>query len=282
VSDPPVTGFDLCRAAMAAPGVTAPERSVLMVLAIMADGRDATCYPPINGDTGLTAKTCLSERAVQRAIQQLVRLGHISRRQLRHGVIYTVHPQLTPATLTGVGLTGDTGTGDGETPDTQAPRGAPVAPKQPRTTNPKKATPSRGTRAGSRKAEFHRMPPDWKPQRFGDGSEARKVVDTRGQAWAKGQLEEFRAWAANAEDKDGAGRKLDWQQAFAKWINSADRKDRGNGRAENRRSGSSGGVEDGFSAAIREAREAVQAGGRQAGDDGGVQGLIGMGQVATN
>lgn len=123
------TGFDLCRAAMTAPGVTAPERSVLMVLAIMAN-TDAQCWPPINDSEtapGLTSRCVLSERAVQRAVQQLVKLGHISRRQLRHGVVYTVHPKadaVTPATQTGVSETPDTPTPDSQplTPATQAPK----------------------------------------------------------------------------------------------------------------------------------------------------------------
>ena len=223
-----VTGFDLCRAAMAAPGITAPERSVLMVLAIMAN-TDAKCWPPINDSeegAGLTTRCVLSERAVQRAIKRLVDLGHIARKQQRHGVIYTVHPKLTPATGTGDGETPDTGT-----PDAQALRPGCEAPKLPRTTIPKKATPSRVKRAKSRKADFHRIPDDWKPSRFGDGSGAREVVDRRGQPWAKIQLEDFRAWAANAEDKDGKGRKLDWQQAFAKWINEQDKKEGSNGRS---------------------------------------------------
>jgi hypothetical protein len=114
-----LTGFELCRAAIAVDDITATEQSVLLVLAIMADKDDATCFPPVTGPTGLTAKTKLSERAVQRAIQRLVHLGHISRRQLRNGCIYTVHPA------------------------TQAPRPATVAPKLPVTTNsPSKATPS--------------------------------------------------------------------------------------------------------------------------------------------
>lgn len=129
-------GFDLCRAAMAAPGVTAPERSVLMVLAIMANA-EAKCWPPINDSedgAGLTSRCVLSERAVQRAIQQLVKLGYISRRQLRHGVIYTVHPvvELTPVTGTGVSETA---------------RPATQTPKKPKTTTSPASPPKKTRRA---------------------------------------------------------------------------------------------------------------------------------------
>lgn len=160
-----LTGFDLCRAAMAVTGISAPEKSVLMVLAIMADREDATCFPPINGDTGLTAKTCLSERAVQRAIQRLKDLGHISRRQLRHGCIYTVHP--LPEALTPVTQTGVTETPDRLTPVSEASRPVSVAPKQPVTTTSTKATPSPKKRVAS--PAF--VPPSDIPEAEWDGYE---------------------------------------------------------------------------------------------------------------
>jgi hypothetical protein len=151
-----LTGFDLVRAAIAVVDITAPEQSVLTVLAIMAN-EDAQCWPPINGPTGLTGKTKLSERAVQRAIMRLKYLGHIARRQLRHGCVYTVHPiadDITPATQTGDTLTGVTETGV-----TQAPTPATVAPKQPVTTKPLKASPPKAARASAALDPFPR--PDW-------------------------------------------------------------------------------------------------------------------------
>jgi len=72
-----LTGFDLCRAAMNVEGISAPEQSVLNVLAIMAND-EARCWPGINGPTGLTGKTKLSERSVQRAVQALKDAGHIN------------------------------------------------------------------------------------------------------------------------------------------------------------------------------------------------------------
>jgi hypothetical protein len=218
-----LTGFDLCRAALSVTDITAPEQSVLMVLAIMANDQ-AQCWPAINGAAGLTGKTKLSERAVQRAIQRLKDLGHLTRKQQRHGCVYTVHP-LTPATQTPVPETGDTLTPVRETPVTQAARGDCVAPKQPRTTNTSpEASPPTKSRA-RKAAPAIRLPADWKPARCTEGTVAREVIDRRGQEWARVALESFRAWAANAEDKDGRGRKRDWQAAWGNWIIEQDKRD---------------------------------------------------------
>jgi hypothetical protein len=199
-----LTGFDLCRAAMSAPGVTAPERSVLMVLAIMANG-DAKCWPPINDSeegSGLTTRCVLSERAVQRAIQQLVRLGHITRRQLRHGVIYTVHPvsELTPATQTGVSKTGVTGTGVGEavTPATQAP-------KLPKTTIPPKV-------AGKPASAGTLVPLEFTPAVKPDSITGKVMA-----AWPPGveaeQVEHF----IDRHTTQGTI-SLDWQASWRTWV----------------------------------------------------------------
>jgi hypothetical protein len=199
-----ITGFDLCRAAMSAPGVTAPERSVLMVLAIMANG-EAKCWPPINDSedgAGLTTRCVLSERAVQRAIQQLVRLGHISRRQLRHGVIYTVHPaaSLTPVTETGVSETGDTAAGDSE-----ALRPATVAPKLPKTTIPPKV-------AGKHDAAGTLVPLDFTPIVKPDSITGKAMA-----AWPPGleaeQVEHF----IDRHTTQGT-KSLDWQASWRTWV----------------------------------------------------------------
>jgi len=189
---------------MSAPGVTAPERSVLMVLAIMANG-EAKCWPPINDSedgSGLTTRCVLSERAVQRAIQQLVRLGHISRRQLRHGVIYTVHPasELTPATQTGVGETGDTVTGD-----TEAARPATQAPKLPKTTIPPKV-------AGKPDAAGTLVPVDFVPIVKPDSITGKAMA-----AWPPGveaeQVEHF----IDRHTTQGT-KSLDWQASWRTWV----------------------------------------------------------------
>lgn len=213
-----LTGFDLLRAALAVTEISAPEQSVLMVLAIMADRDDATCFPPVTGPTGLTAKTKLSERAVQRAIQSLVALGHISRRQLRHGCIYTVHPRApsTPATVTGDTVTGVSPTGDTVAPATRAARGATVAPKQPRTTISPDADASVEP-APAPKQRARQLPGDWEPEPFPDSSDLAAQVA----AWRPGMLErelsKFRDhWRGNGE------RKVDWQATWRNWVRRAD------------------------------------------------------------
>lgn len=240
-----MTGFDLCRSALAVEGIRAPEQSVLTVLAIMANEK-AQCWPPINGVTGLTGKTKLSERAVQGAIKALEAAGHITRLERRgQGVIYTVHPR--------TGRTPAQGAPPQELPLT--PAGG--APKQPVTTIPKKTTSSRVARAKKKlRLDYHRLASDWKPTRFGDGSAAREVADRRGPVWCKAQLEDFHSWAANAEDKDGKGRKLDWQQAFAKWINEQDKKEPRGGSNRNTGNGTGGKI-DGFTLALRRADAAT-------------------------
>lgn len=123
-----LTGFDLCRAAVAVTDISAPEQSVLMVLAIMANDV-AQCWPPIAGQTGLTSKTKLSERAVQNAVKALAAAGHITRDERRgKGVLYTIHPRTscTPA---------QDAPAQTVRPAGGAPTPAPRAPKQPITTN---------------------------------------------------------------------------------------------------------------------------------------------------
>ncbi|WP_267395549.1 MULTISPECIES: hypothetical protein [unclassified Sphingomonas] len=130
-----VTGFDLCRAALAVSNISAPEQSVLMVLAIMADKR-AQCWPGINGPMGLTAKTKLSERAVQNAVKALTSAGHLTRDERPgKGVLYTVHPRTSCAPAHDAPVQEMRPAGDAPTP-------APPAPKQPRTTTSSKTSSS--------------------------------------------------------------------------------------------------------------------------------------------
>lgn len=88
-----------------------------------------------------------------------------------------------------------------------------------------KATPSSRKRTREPRLQPFRMPADWRPVKFANDSVAREVVDRRGQDWARAALETFRSWAANADDRDGAGRKLDWQQAWVKWVIRQDQDD---------------------------------------------------------
>lgn len=228
----PLTGFDLCRAVMDVQDISGPEASVLLVLALMAND-DAQCWPPMhdNGDAkGLISRCKHSERTIQRAVQRLVDLGHISRRQLRHGVVYTIHPRLdipTPATVAGVRATGDS-----VTPATQAPRGASVAPKQPVTTRPKDADASSGSERGSKGT---RMEHDWVPTKaLPDDVSA--IVD----GWPPGRrtrtLEEFRDhWIARA-GKDAT--KSDWERTWWNRLRAIiDRDEQGERRSRSRQRG---------------------------------------------
>jgi len=106
-----------------------------------------------------------------------------------------------------------------------------------------KATPSSRARTRDPKLKPFRMPEDWRPVRFADDSVAREIVDRRGREWGRRALESFRSWAANADDKDGIGRKLNWQQAWVKWVIKQDSDDgqrSGQRVAGNDRGGSAG------------------------------------------
>lgn len=91
------------------------------------------------------------------------------------------------------------------------------------------ASPPTKARAGKLKAAHVRLPDDWKPIRFADATVAREVIDRRGIEWGRAALESFRNWAANADDKAGIGRKLNWQAAWANWVIEQDRRDGRNG-----------------------------------------------------
>lgn len=117
-----------------------------------------------------------------------------------------------------------------------------------------KASPSprKRARGGARDDRYHRLPADWRPSRFADESMAREIVDRRGRDWARAALESFRLWAANADDKNGIGRKIDWQAAWTSWIIRQDKQD-GNRNEVRRDRGSDARPGDGFAAALRHA-----------------------------
>jgi hypothetical protein len=64
---------------------------------------------------------------------------------------------------------------------------------------------------------WHRLPDGWTPTRSLPAAVQAKV-----DLWPPGALDDelaaMRRWAANAEDKNGKGRKLDWDQAWRNWI----------------------------------------------------------------
>ncbi len=63
---------------------------------------------------------------------------------------------------------------------------------------------------------WHRLPENWLPRALP------LPVQAKVDLWPPGALADelagFRRWAANAEDKNGKGRKLDWDQAWRNWI----------------------------------------------------------------
>lgn len=85
-----------------------------------------------------------------------------------------------------------------------------MPPRPPKEINPIPCV--RDTRARG----WHRLPESWQPRPLPPQVEAK--VDQ----WPPGSLDDelaaFRRWAANAEDKNGKGRKLDWDQAWRNWI----------------------------------------------------------------
>ncbi len=193
-----LTGFDLCRAAMSVVGISAPEQSVLNVLAVMAND-EARCWPGINGPTGLTGKTKLSERSVQRAVQALKDAGHINWQDLPgRGRIYLVHPRQsdTPATVTPRHTV---------TPVREAPTPATVAPKLPRTTIPPKV-------AGKPDAAGTLVPLDFTPIVKPDSITGKAMA-----AWPPGleaeQVEHF----IDRHTTQGT-KSLDWQASWRTWV----------------------------------------------------------------
>lgn len=79
---------------------------------------------------------------------------------------------------------------------------------------PKKINPSRVCETRAR--GWHRLPADWQP------SPLPATVKAKVDQWPPGALDDelsnFRGWAVNAEDKNGKGRKLNWDQAWWNWI----------------------------------------------------------------
>jgi hypothetical protein len=64
---------------------------------------------------------------------------------------------------------------------------------------------------------WHRLPEGWAPTR-----PLPAQVQSKVDLWPPGALDDelaaMRRWAANAEDRNGKGRKLDWEQAWRNWI----------------------------------------------------------------
>jgi len=91
-----------------------------------------------------------------------------------------------------------------------------TSPRPPKEINP---TPRvrRAREAGTR------LPDDWKPVRFNDGTVAREVVDRRGQDWGRRARESFENHWRSANGPNAV--KRDWQAAFANWVIEQDNRD---------------------------------------------------------
>jgi DNA-binding transcriptional ArsR family regulator len=225
------------------------DKLVLLALADWSND-DGICWPSI---AQLCRKSGLSERAVQQSIKRLEVAKYLSRSERKgKGVTYSISlgkkasparnapPQQMPPA-------------DDAPPHETTQTPARRAPNTSVTTiTSQKASPSSRSRA-SAKVKPSRLADDWRPVRFANETVARAVIDRRGVEWARAALESFRNWAANAEDKDGKGRKSDWQKAWGNWVIEQDKRDgRSNGNVSmaGHRSGSRSGYGSTVDAAL--------------------------------
>jgi hypothetical protein len=120
--------------------------------------------------------------------------------------------------------------------------------KEPQT--PKKLNPSRVCETRAR--GWHRLPEGWRPTKAFPAPLQAKVDQ-----WPPGTLDDeiaaLKRWAANAEDKNGKGRKLDWDKALWNWLGRRhderySRQQRTNGMGRNQSN-------DGLSPTTRAARD---------------------------
>jgi hypothetical protein len=205
-------------------GLDLPDSEMLIMLALADWSNDeGQCWPSI---AQLAKKTRKGERTIQGAIKSMAAAGHLTRNERSgKGCTYTLHPRsdCTPAAAAP------------RSPRTPA-KSAPPQPLPPTPAaaadntsghiiSPEASPPPNVRKRSEAKAKPFRLPSDWRPVRFPDGTVAREGADRRGKEWARAALESFRNWAANAADTAGAGRKLDWQAAWANWIIEQDKRD---------------------------------------------------------
>lgn len=175
------------------------EKLVLLALADCAND-DGHCWPGMNA---LKRKCTKSDRTIQLAIKMLVVKGHLTRREVPgKGCNYTVHPIVrldTPEAITPRSDNAPKGT----TPTPEAASGKPS-----RTINSLSSDRARG---------WHRLPEGWRPTK-----PLPLQLQAKVDQWPPGALNDeiaaFKRWAANAEDKNGKGRKLDWDKALWNWL----------------------------------------------------------------
>lgn len=80
---------------------------------------------------------------------------------------------------------------------------------------PKKLNPSHVCETRAR--AWHRLPEGWRPK-MPLPVEVQAKVDQWPPGTEADELAAFKRWAANAENKNGKGRKLDWDKAWWNWI----------------------------------------------------------------
>ena len=189
------------------------EKAVLIALADAAND-DGVCWLAVKSRRAdkldLMVKTCLSERAVQGAIQGLVGRGLVERdERAGRGVIYTLTPP---------GFLAPTGWNPARAAPPQTLRGADAAGApadaagKPSLNRKKKKDPvGSSSSVAPRALKRNLVPDDWEPK-----DAHREKVKAFG--WPDGmideQIERFREW----EFKDG---KTDFDRAFHRWLREA-------------------------------------------------------------
>jgi hypothetical protein len=238
--------------------LTPTEQLVAQRLAWHADDEAGKCWP---GIATLCAKTGLSERGVQKAIQSLKAAGHITREEARGlGVVYFVHPRTACTPAEGRkgepaqdsnfgGETPEHGVGDAagqgankvhpRTKRTPAPRAATPAPRAPKEVK-KPSDDKHGDASAAERVQAmtdprgRRIDVDWQPTLPLPDSEAKIVA-----GWPPGRLEEelieFRDfWLSEAGQR---AVKRDWDRtwwnrlrAVSKYDKRRDEGKRGHGK----------------------------------------------------
>ena len=245
--------FARLRAAMAITSTTAAEKTVLLVLTIMAN-QDGQAWPPIRGATGLASRCSLGERTVARALRGLEAAGLVKTDEVPgKGSIYTVDPcqsgSPTPPLPERQGS---------PLPERQATP-ARAATKQPRTTIGKKTT-SSPHRARNAIEALPALPGGVTDQQWADFVEMRQRMarGPKGRPWTAGAarkaIDKLHALATAGHDP---GAVLD-ASVLNGWQGLFPPKDDQHGKRTDHMGGSGGArgdrgrPVDGFTAALRE------------------------------
>lgn len=82
---------------------------------------------------------------------------------------------------------------------------------------PKEIKPIPCVRAVRARLGYHRLPKGWRPS-LPLPLQLQAKVDQWPPGTFDDEVADFKRWAANAEDKNGKGRKLDWNKALWNWL----------------------------------------------------------------